>query len=276
MKRLFPGVVLLIILPVAAFADVEHPKESKFKRHYAESLFQVADKGLFSVEMLVIGNELKTGINTVDVIVHDESDADVMGAEITLTPWMPEMGHGVKEVPKVTERGGGLYSVENVEISMPGRWELRVKIKKGRTKDEVVFDFPDVHTAGMMHEHKPTAAEVPSDVNMSRIVESEDGAFRVSYMSDAEPVPVGEVHGWRLIIETAAGAPVTDAEISIDGDMPEHGHGLPTKPRVARNLGGGVYAVEGMKFQMPGWWVVHFKISSGGVEDTVTFNLMLR
>jgi hypothetical protein len=31
-----------------------------------------------------------------------------------------------------------------------------------------------------------------------------------------------------------------------------------------------------MKFQMPGWWVVNFTISSGGVEDRVTFNLQLR
>jgi hypothetical protein len=276
MKRLVPVLFLLIALPVSAFADVGHSQEGKFTRHYAGSLFEVTEKGRYSVEMLVIGNELKTGMNAVDVIVHDESDADVMGAEITLTPWMPDMGHGVKEVPKVTERGGGLYSIENVEISMPGRWELRVKVKKGKTKDEVVFEFPDVHPAGMMHEHKPTAAEVPSDVNMSRIVESEAGAFRVSYMSDSEPVPINKVHGWRLYIETASGEPVTDAEISIDGDMPEHGHGMPTKPRVARNLGGGVYAVEGMKFQMPGWWVVHFRISSGGTEDTATFNLILR
>jgi hypothetical protein len=271
MKRLALLILLVTLFPLSAQAET-----GKFTRHYAESLFQVADKGLYSVEMLVIGNELKTGINTVDVIVHDKNDADVMGAEITVTPWMPEMGHGVKEEPTVIERGGGLYSVENVEISMPGHWELRVEVKKGKVEDTVVFDFPDVHTAGEKHEHKPTAAEVPADVNMSRIVQSEGGAFRVSYMSDEEPVPVGEVHGWRLIIETAAGEPVTEAEISIDGDMPEHGHGMPTKPRVARNLGGGVYAVEGMKFQMPGWWVVYLRISSGGTVDTVTFNLMPR
>jgi hypothetical protein len=249
--------------------------EGKFTQHYANSIFKVTEKGRYSVEMIIIGNELKTGMNAVDVIVHDEDDADVMSAEITVTPWMPEMGHGVKEVPKVFERGGGLYSIENVEISMPGLWELRLKIKKGKVKDKVVFEFPDVHPGGMMHEHKPTAAAVPPDLNLSQTVESENGAFRVSYTSDSEPVPVGAVHGWKLYIETPDGKPVTDAEITTDGDMPEHGHGLPTKPQ-ARNLGDGNYAIEGMKFQMPGWWVVHFRISSGDTEDTVTFNLMPR
>lgn len=276
MRKLAVLVLIAVLCPLPAFADVGHSGEGKFTRHYAQSLFKVTDSGLYSVEMLVIGNELKIGTNAVDVIVHDAKDADVMGAEITVTPWMPGMGHGVKEKPVVTERGGGLYSVENVEISMPGRWELRVKVKKGEAEDVAVFGFPDVHPAGEMHEHMPTHAEVPEGLNLSHIRQSRNGSFRVAYISDTVPIPVNRVHGWRLYMETAEGVAVTDAGISIDGNMPEHGHGMPTRPRVGRNLGGGVYELEGMKFQMPGWWVVKFAISSGGVEDNVTFNLMLK
>ncbi len=94
-------------------------------------------------------------------------------------------------------------------------------------------------------------------------------------MSDSMPVPINKFHGWKVYVETADGKPVTDATIAIDGEMPQHGHGLPTKPRVARNLGGGVYEIEGMKFQMPGWWVVNLTVSSGGVSDRASFNLML-
>jgi hypothetical protein len=272
MRKIALLALLLVALPLAAQAA-----EKKFTRHYAESNFMVTEDELYSVEMLVIGNMLKVGMNSVDVIIHDSNDNDVMGAEVTVTPWMPEMGHGVKEVPKVTDRGGGLYSVENVEISMPGLWQLRVKVKKDGKEDTAVFEFPEVHTpGGMMHHHEPTASMVPSDLNVSRIVESDEGVFRVTWMSDAEPVPVNRVHGWKIYIETADGTPVTDAEISIDGDMPEHGHGLPTKPKVKRNLGGGLYVIQGMKFQMPGWWVLHFTVSAGGKEDTVTFNLMPR
>jgi hypothetical protein len=34
---------------------------------------------------------------------------------------MPEMGHGVFEKPIIRERGGGLYSVENIVLIMRGR-----------------------------------------------------------------------------------------------------------------------------------------------------------
>jgi hypothetical protein len=57
--------------------------------------------------------------------------------------------------------------------------------------------------------------------------------------------------------------------------MPQHGHGLPTLPQVTENLGEGDYRVEGLKFHMPGWWIVEFDISADGMNDHVTFNLQL-
>jgi hypothetical protein len=57
--------------------------------------------------------------------------------------------------------------------------------------------------------------------------------------------------------------------------MPQHGHGLPTRPQVTRALGDGTYLVEGMKFQMGGWWVVDFTIEVNGQSDSVRFNLAL-
>jgi hypothetical protein len=102
------------------------------------------------------------------------------------------------------------------------------------------------------------------------------GLFKVSYESELDPIAINRFHGWRLTVKTPEGEPVAGAEISITGDMPEHGHGMPTQPFVTEELQGGVYVVEGMKFQMPGWWVVNFRIMAGGKEDTVTFNLRLR
>jgi hypothetical protein len=61
----------------------------------------------------------------------------------------------------------------------------------------------------------------------------------------------------------------------MDGGMPQHGHGLPTSPRVTRALGNGDHLVEGVKFNMGGWWVVRFAITSSAGTDTVTFNLGL-
>jgi len=105
---------------------------------------------------------------------------------------------------------------------------------------------------------------------------SDGGRYRVSWRADANPVPIGSLHTWTLHVARPDGAAVTDAAITVDGDMPEHGHGLPTRPRVTRNLGNGDYLVEGVKFQMGGWWVMEFQVASGGVTEPVRFNLQLQ
>lgn len=104
---------------------------------------------------------------------------------------------------------------------------------------------------------------------------SAQGGFRVSYRTEGA-VPVGRMHAWTLHVALADGTPVTDAVIAVDGDMPEHRHGLPTRPRVTRHLGNGDYLLEGVKFQMGGWWVMDFDIAAGGRTERVRFNLQLK
>lgn len=104
---------------------------------------------------------------------------------------------------------------------------------------------------------------------------SSQGGFRMSYRTDG-PVPVGRLHAWTLRVERSDGTPVTDATIAVDGDMPEHRHGLPTRPRVTRNLGNGDYLLEGVKFQMGGWWVMDFDVTAGGRTERVRFHLQLK
>jgi len=79
----------------------------------------------------------------------------------------------------------------------------------------------------------------------------------------------------RVAIADAQGRPVDDASISVDGGMPEHGHGLPTQPRVKRSPGAGVYEIEGVRFSMGGWWQIRLAIDSPAGADSVTFNLSL-
>jgi hypothetical protein len=79
----------------------------------------------------------------------------------------------------------------------------------------------------------------------------------------------------RVAITDAAGAPVDDATIQIDGGMPQHGHGLPTRPRVTRALGNGLYEIEGVRFNMGGWWEFKLAINAPSGSDIVTFNLAL-
>lgn len=105
---------------------------------------------------------------------------------------------------------------------------------------------------------------------------SAHGLFSVTIKPDTEPIPINAIHTWVLHVETPSGEIVADAVIRVDGDMPEHGHGLPTRPEVTGYLGNGDYRVEGMKFQMPGWWVMDFDITLDGQSDQVQFNLLLK
>ena len=105
---------------------------------------------------------------------------------------------------------------------------------------------------------------------------TENGLFTVSAVSQLDPVVINETHAWTLYIEAADGSPVTDAEIAIEGAMPEHNHGFPTAPRVTENLGEGDYLLEGMRFNMAGVWVLTLEISSGDQSDSVTFEFELQ
>ena len=99
--------------------------------------------------------------------------------------------------------------------------------------------------------------------------------YRASVRPAVVPIPVRRLQSWTLHIDAADGRPVDDATITMNGGMPQHGHGLPTSPRVTRALGSGDHLVEGVKFNMGGWWVVRFTIASAAGTDTVTFNLSL-
>jgi hypothetical protein len=98
------------------------------------------------------------------------------------------------------------------------------------------------------------------------------------YQATLEPIErirLGRIQTMRLQLNNGSGEPLDGAEITVGGGMPQHGHGLPTRPRVTRNSAGGVYEVEGMKFNMGGWWVVKFRIESAAGADSVVFNLEL-
>jgi hypothetical protein len=95
------------------------------------------------------------------------------------------------------------------------------------------------------------------------------------YLKPMEPLRLRKLQNLRILVLDAAGRPVENARISVDGGMPEHGHGLPTQPRVQGSLGGGMYDIEGLRFSMGGWWEVKLAIDSPQGADRVTFNLSL-
>jgi putative intracellular protease/amidase len=90
-----------------------------------------------------------------------------------------------------------------------------------------------------------------------------------------QPMRVRELLSIPVRITDEKGRALEGARISVDGGMPEHGHGFPTQPRVTRALGNGVYEIQGVRFNMRGWWQLKLAIDSAAGADAVTFNLSL-
>jgi protein SCO1 len=142
-------VVMLVIMALScsrAFADTistSAPQESP--RHRIEGgrdlWSRSSEKGAFVLDLMLEGKKLVMGPNSLDIVLRDRLGQGVEGAQLTVTPWMPAMGHGVWDKPLVQERGGGRYHVQNVTIIMEGVWELKVAVNKGQLADRGVFSF---------------------------------------------------------------------------------------------------------------------------------------
>ena len=66
-----------------------------------------SEKGSFVIELTLAEKELRAGPNILDIVLRDGSGNGVQGAQLSIVPWMPAMGHGVWDKPRVRERGGG-------------------------------------------------------------------------------------------------------------------------------------------------------------------------
>jgi hypothetical protein len=104
---------------------------------------------------------------------------------------------------------------------------------------------------------------------------STSGDYRLSYRSRLDPIAINRIHSWILHLETAAGEPVSDAELIVTGGMPEHDHGLPTQPRVTGYLGNGDYLLEGLRFHMNGYWEIVVEIRLARRRDLITIPITL-
>ena len=115
----------------------------------------------------------------------------------------------------------------------------------------------------------------PDDLDLSREKPSANQLYTVAVAPEQEPFDRNTLHAWIATVKAADGSPVDDAKISVDGGMPQHGHGLPTAPAVTDALGQGRYRIEGVRFNMSGWWELKLHVSAAAGEDDVTFNLDL-
>jgi hypothetical protein len=115
----------------------------------------------------------------------------------------------------------------------------------------------------------------PNGLDLALIRPTAQKLYTAELHSLAEPIQINQMHSWEIKLNTPSGAPVLGAHIGVDGGMPQHGHGFPTRPRVTRELGEGRYLLEGMKFSMTGWWEIKLKIQAVAGNDDITFNTII-
>jgi hypothetical protein len=96
--------------------------------------------------------------------------------------------------------------------------------------------------------------------------ETQRGAYKVALELVPDPPPLSELFEVKVTLtDPQTGAPIPDATVSVDAQMPQHGHGMSTDPiddpgqcdaAGACVHPDGVYRTTGMKFHMPGKWSV--------------------
>jgi len=101
------------------------------------------EQGLYFVSLEFTGTQVKVGKNSMKLFIGDRrTKASVKDKlDIEIVPWMPSHEHGTTEQAIIKEMGKGVYSVEGVNLSMPGLWEIYVRINKGKKgEDTAVFN----------------------------------------------------------------------------------------------------------------------------------------
>ena len=118
-------------------------------------------------------------------------------------------------------------------------------------------------------------AAPPNDLDLSLQHASAHGRYVVQMEPPATAPAINQIHIWQIKVSSPNGAPISNAQIAVDGGMPQHGHGLPTKPQVTREVAQGTYLIEGMKFSMTGWWEIKLAILASEGADTAVFNTVV-
>jgi len=122
---------------------------------------------------------------------------------------------------------------------------------------------------------EPAAERLRESRSLLLEAPSEGGYYRVSARPATLPLELHQMHDWIVGIELLEGSSEIPTAIRFDGGMPSHGHGFVTRPRVTRNLGSGEFLVEGVKFHMPGEWVLSVTVTGRETSDHVTLPLMI-
>jgi hypothetical protein len=147
--------------------------------------------------------------------------------------------------------GGGLYS-------HPARFEPGSAVAAPAAPLSASVASPAPATA-------PSTAPPSSDTAEALTA---GGTFRVRVDPAPAELPRNEPFELRVqVLDAASRAPpAEEVELMVDAVMPEHRHGMTTRPRVEA-APDGTFLVRGMLLHMPGEWRLRIDVTRGGVTE---------
>lgn len=96
--------------------------------------------------------------------------------------------------------------------------------------------------------------------------------YRVEMALDPEPPELGELFVAKARVSLPDGTRVPTAVVTLDARMPQHDHGMETRPVMRDGVDeAGWYVADGFKFHMGGDWTLYVRIEGPGGPDSTTF-----
>jgi hypothetical protein len=307
MNRL-TNLLLILFLGTNVFASSDHahsilePSALLESAGYTLALAQSTE--LRAVDVLKNANNLRNTVNELrakEYKAEDDTEKEMLHAQVNLLAeqlqlWQNEgallrqlaneMKHSASELlpigfqalwPDQLKFIGAMQLAGNDHAPMAHNTTIRSvhPTMLGKMTDGTVTETADDMTLAMP---SMTGQSAPEQLNVSTFQVSRELHYFAHIEpanSDTHTIPLNTIHQWHLFLTDQNGLPVSNAQIEFSGHMPGHVHGLPTLPRVTQELSPGLYLVDGVKFQMKGWWVIEFITKQGDINDSILFNLNL-
>lgn len=116
----------------------------------------------------------------------------------------------------------------------------------------------------------------PPEIEWTETLKSADGTYVVRYHCEPHPIPLGDLFRMTVGVFAADGEKRVgdDVELRVDAAMPEHAHGMNTRPTVERGRDG-LFRVDGMLFHMSGYWEIYFDVVDHGVVERAQTSVTL-
>jgi hypothetical protein len=68
--------------------------------------------------------------NTWTMKIVDATGASPTLAQVGVTPFMPQMGHGSDQTPQIAANADGTFALSNIYLFMPGLWTITVAVNE--------------------------------------------------------------------------------------------------------------------------------------------------